>query len=50
MTDAPLAEALSRLARDASLRARMGAAGQAMALEKFDEAKVLARTIELLGA
>ena len=50
MTDAPLAEALSRLAGDPLLRARMGAAGQAMALEKFDEAKVVGRTVALLGA
>ncbi len=50
MTDAPLAAALSRLARDPALRARMGAAGQAMALEKFDETKVVGRTVELLGA
>ena len=50
MTDAPLAEALSRLAGDPALRARMGAAGQAMALEKFDEAKVVGRTMALLGA
>ena len=50
MTDAPLAEALTRLASDLALRARMGEAGRAMALEKFDEAKVMARTVELLGA
>jgi len=50
MTDAPLAEALTRLASDQALRARMGEAGRAMALEKFDEAKVMARTVELLGA
>ncbi len=50
MADAPLAAALSRLAADAGLRARLGAAGRAMALEAFDEAKVVARTVELLGA
>ena len=50
MTEAPLAEALSRLASDPALRARMGAAGQAMALDKFDEAKVVGRTMDLLGA
>ena len=50
MTDTPLAAALSRLASDPGLRAQMGAAGQAMALEKFDEGKVLARTVALLGA
>ncbi|MDE2515586.1 MAG: glycosyltransferase family 4 protein [Rhodospirillales bacterium] len=45
-----LAAALARLAGDPALRARMGAAGRARALERFDEAKVLARTIALLGA
>jgi glycosyltransferase involved in cell wall biosynthesis len=50
MQDAPLAAALSQLAGDAGLRARMGAAGRAMALETFDEAKVVARTMALLGA
>lgn len=50
MTVEPLAEALSRLACDPELRARMGAAGQAMALESFDEAKVVGRTMDLLGA
>ncbi|WP_372617248.1 glycosyltransferase family 4 protein [Falsiroseomonas sp.] len=45
----PLAAALSRLAGDAALRARMGAAGRARALERFAEAKVVARTIDLLG-
>jgi glycosyltransferase involved in cell wall biosynthesis len=48
--DAPaLAGALRRLASDAELRARMGAAGRARAIERYDESKVLARTIELLG-
>ncbi|MBR0649788.1 glycosyltransferase family 4 protein [Roseomonas terrae] len=50
MTDGPLAAALSRLAEDPALRARMGAAARAMALEKFDEAKVVGRTMDLLGA
>jgi glycosyltransferase involved in cell wall biosynthesis len=45
-----LASALGRLAGDAALRARMGAAGRRRAVECFDEAKVLARTLELLGA
>jgi glycosyltransferase involved in cell wall biosynthesis len=49
MQDAPLAAALSRLAADPALRARMGAAGRARALERFDEAKVVARTLDLLG-
>ena len=46
---APLAAALLRLVRDPDLRARMGAAGRIRALERFDEAKVLARTLDLLG-
>lgn len=47
-TVAPLAAALSRLAGDATLRAAMGEAGRARALDLFDEAKVLARTVALL--
>lgn len=46
---AALAAAMQRLATDAGLRGRMGAAGRARAIELYDEAKVLARTIELLG-
>jgi glycosyltransferase involved in cell wall biosynthesis len=49
-TIAPLAEALSRLAADLALRKRMGEAGRARALERFDEAKVVGRTLDLLGA
>ncbi len=49
MQAAPLAAALTRLADDPALRARMGDAGRARALERFDEAKVVARTLELLG-
>ncbi|GGC60710.1 glycosyl transferase [Siccirubricoccus deserti] len=49
MTVAPLAAALQRLATDAALRARMGEAGRARALERFDEAKVVGRTLDLLG-
>jgi glycosyltransferase involved in cell wall biosynthesis len=45
----PLAEALSRLAADPALRRRMGAAGRALALERFDEAKVVGRTLDLMG-
>jgi glycosyltransferase involved in cell wall biosynthesis len=45
----PLAAAISRLAADPALRARMGAAGRARALERFDEGKVVARTLDLLG-
>ncbi len=46
---APLAAALARLAADPGLRARLGAAGRARALERYDEAKVTARTLDLLG-
>lgn len=49
MQAGPLADALSRLAADPALRARMGAAGQGRALERFDEAKVVGRTLDLLG-
>ena len=45
----PLAAALARLAADPALRAAMGAAGRARAEERFDEAKVVARTLDLLG-
>ena len=48
-TVAPLADALRRLAVDSEARAAMGAAGRARALDLYDEAKVLARTLELLG-
>ena len=47
--DAPLAAALSRLAADPALRARMGEAGRARALDRFAEAKVIGRTLDLLG-
>ncbi len=48
--DAPaLTAALRRLIADPALRARMGAAGRERALEHYDEAKVLARTLDLLG-
>jgi glycosyltransferase involved in cell wall biosynthesis len=45
----PLAQALGRLAGDAALRHAMGEAGRARALALYDERKVLARTLELLG-
>ncbi|MBO1076588.1 glycosyltransferase family 4 protein [Roseomonas marmotae] len=45
----PLAGALAALAADPALRARMGEAGRRYALEHFDEAKVIARTLDLLG-
>jgi glycosyltransferase involved in cell wall biosynthesis len=47
-TVAPLASALRRLAGDAALRARMGAAGRARALAHYDELVVIARTLDLL--
>jgi len=48
--DAPaLAEALQRLVADGALRVRMGAAGRQRAMERYDERKVLARTLDLLG-
>jgi glycosyltransferase involved in cell wall biosynthesis len=46
---APLADALNRLMLDPETRAAMGAAGQARALDLYDEAKVLAQTMVLLG-
>jgi glycosyltransferase involved in cell wall biosynthesis len=46
---APLAIALKRLAGDAGLRTAMGAAGRARALDLYDESKVLARTLTLMG-
>jgi glycosyltransferase involved in cell wall biosynthesis len=49
MRSAPLAAALSRLARDASLRRSMGEAGRTRAMEKYNEARVVARTLDLLG-
>jgi glycosyltransferase involved in cell wall biosynthesis len=45
----PLGVALRRLADDPGLRARMGEAGRARALEHFNEPKILARTMDLLG-
>ncbi len=47
---APLAAALQRLTQDAALRTRMGAAGRARALDLYDEAAVVARTLDLLLA
>ncbi len=48
-TVAPLAEALCRLAADPALRARMGQAGRRRAVELYDEARVVGRTLDLLG-
>lgn len=44
-----LGAALGRLVRDSDLRARMGYAGRQRALDCYDEAKVLSRTLDLLG-
>jgi glycosyltransferase involved in cell wall biosynthesis len=49
MQEAPLAVALSGLAADPALRARMGVAGRARALDRFDEAKVIGHTLDLMG-
>jgi len=49
-TTAPLATALQRLATDPALRHAMGEAGRTRALMHFDEAVVLTRTLDLLGA
>ncbi len=45
----PLAQALAVLAGDAPLRGRLGAAGRARAAERFDEAKIVGHTLDLLG-
>jgi len=45
---APLAEALGHLVADPTLRARMGAAGLAYARDRFDEGKIIGRTLDLL--
>src|SRR4051812_3962751 len=44
-----LGAALCRLTRDPDLRARLGQAGRHRALDCYDEAKVLSRTLDLLG-
>jgi glycosyltransferase involved in cell wall biosynthesis len=46
---ATLGSALGRLVSDPDLRGRMGQAGRLRALDRYDEAKVLARTLDLLG-
>lgn len=46
---APLAQALRRLADDAALRATMGMAARARAVELYDETRVVGRTLDLLG-
>lgn len=47
--EAALAAALGRLVADPALRARMGAASLTRARAEYDEAKVIARQIALLG-
>ena len=49
MRAAPLSAALAALAADPALRQRMGEAGRARALDRFTEARVVARTLDLLG-
>jgi len=44
----PLAQALARLAADPGLRAAMGEAGRLRALARFDEARVVSRTLDIL--
>ncbi len=46
---APLAAALARLAADRPMRERLGAAGFSRARDLYDEARVVARTLDLLG-
>ncbi len=48
-TVGPLAEALSALASDRSLRLRLGAAGRIRALTYFEEAAVVSATLDELG-
>jgi glycosyltransferase involved in cell wall biosynthesis len=45
----PLSQALRSLIMQPALRARMGAAGRQRALDLFNEDRVLARTLDLLG-
>lgn len=49
MQAGPLGDALARLASDPALRQRMGEAGRALALDRFTEERVVARTLDLLG-
>jgi glycosyltransferase involved in cell wall biosynthesis len=45
----PLAAALRRLAADPALRAALGSAGRQRAITLYDEAKVVERTLDVLG-
>ena len=47
-TVGPLAAALRRLVQDPDLRGRLGASGRARAVRLYDEALVVARTLDLL--
>ena len=47
--DAAVVLIVERLAADLGLRARQGAAGRVRALALYDEARVVARQITLLG-
>lgn len=49
MRVAPLATALQTLVADPALRARMGEAGRGRALALYDEGRVVAHTLDLLG-
>jgi glycosyltransferase involved in cell wall biosynthesis len=44
-----LAAALARLVADPAMRARLGAAGRSRALDLYDEGRIVARTLDLLG-
>jgi len=48
MSVAPLAAALTSLTQDPALRSQMGATGRQRALERFDEVKIVSRTVDLL--
>ena len=48
-TVVPLADALNRLVSEPATRAAMGEAGRLRAMERYDEAAVIARTMDLLG-
>jgi hypothetical protein len=49
MTVEPLAAALTTLAQDPALRGAMGEAARMRALDRFNESKIVSRTVDLLG-
>ena len=49
MQPPPLARGLALLSGDPALRARMGEAGRARALDLYDECRVVSRSLDLLG-